>query len=284
MAKLRVIVSALFIALLIASPVGAFDSKNKGLSITPLRKEVTVAAGKDDYNAFTVSNLTDQPMVIKLSVNQFSVSDYAYEYNFKQPANDWVKLAFTQAELKPRETKQIPYNIIIPAGTAPGGHYYTLFASTDVKGSDLPSTVQAATLLYIIVDGKLLRTSIIRNDSISWIAMGQTIPYKFDVENLGNVHFSGYFFGQLETPFGKLPENGSAHLLMPGAPRTIESSIPSPLLPGIYKVTYGYRVDFAEFIISKSNYVLFIPPWSIIAAIFLGLIARWQWQQRKVNK
>jgi hypothetical protein len=279
------IVVAIFLSLIAASVpptvVATTEPKNKGLFISPLRQETTIAAGKSQSGFFTVANLTETPMTVNLSVKQFSVTDYAYNYEFRPPENDWIKVKDTQAQLQPNQSKKIQYDISVPANIAPGGYYYTLFASTNIVGGSLSSTVQATNLLYLTVEGKLVRTSVLEKASNPFLVMDSEVSYKFDVKDIGNVHFSAYFFGQLEGLFGKYPENGTSHLLMPGAVRTIEGSIPTPLLPGIYKLTYGYKVDFADFITTKTAYIIFIPPWSIVALALLLISGRWLWQRKR---
>ena len=268
------------------STVGAADPIGKGLAISPLRQEVTLDAGKTTKGMFTVSNLTNKPMLVNMSVKQFSATNYIYDYEFRPPDNDWVKLQVPQVQLQPGESRKISYDVILPPKVAPGGYYYTVFVSTDID-SGLPSTVQAATLIYLTVNGDLIRTSLLQNDSIPFWVTGTNIPYKFDVKDTGNVHFSAYFYGQLEGIFGKLPESGTSHIVMPGTVRTIEGVIPSPLLPGIYRVTYGYKVDFADFVVAKSAWIIFIPPWSVVVLVFLLIGARWgyiKWRNRTKNK
>jgi hypothetical protein len=171
----------------------------------------------------------------------------------------------------------------VPAHASPGGYYFALVASTQVAGGAVPSTVQATSLLYLTVNGHLIRTGVMRNSSIPWFVTGTFIPYKFDVEDTGNVYFTANFFGQLESIFGALPQKSTGHLLMPGAAKTITDSIPAPLWPGIYKVTYGYKVDFANFTISQSAYILYMPPWSFVAIVVIILIIVWGWQSRRRN-
>lgn len=274
---------AIFLSLTTAlSPLSAaaVETTNKGLYISPIRQETTIAAGKTKTNIVTIANLTDKPMTVNFSVKQFSVTDYAYDYTFRPAENDWVKMSTSQIQLQPNQSKNISYTVSVPPKTSPGGYYYTLFASTDLPGSGLPGTIQATSLLYITVEGKLVRTSVLQNASIPWLVTGNNIPYKFDVKNTGNIHFTAYFFGQLTGLFGAQPEAGTSHLLMPGTVRTISGSIPSPLLPGVYKVTYGYRVDFAQIITTKSSYIIYLPPWSIVALLLIALAGRWLWQQK----
>jgi hypothetical protein len=282
----RIIISIalIFVSSLVPMATSAADVKGKGLSISPLRQELTASTNKPTTGYFTIANLTDKTMKVNLSVRQFSVRDYDYDYVFRTPEYDWITLKDTQVEMEPHKSKKLTYDVMIPAGSTPGGYYFALFASTDIAGPGLPGTVQAASLLYLQVDGKLVRTSVLQNDSIPFWVTGSEIPYKFDVKNTGNIHFSAYFYGQVSGLFGSYPEVGTSHLLMPGSVRTIEGAVPTPILPGIYKVTYGYKVDFAQIITAKTAYIIFIPPWSIVAFIFVLLGGKWFWQKRRRSK
>lgn len=262
----------------------AKDAQNKGLSASPLRQAVTVAASKDKSGYFNVANLTDKPMAVDLSVQEFSVDDISYNYAFSQPKNDWVKMQQSQVVLQPRQTSKVWYDVAVPPNTKPGGYYFALFASTHVTGIGLPGTVQVTTLLYVTVDGALVRSSVLKNASIPWLITGDEIPYKFNVEDTGNVYFTAYFYGKVDGLFGSRPETGTSHILMPGAVRTVSGSVSAPILPGIYSVTYGYNVDYANIKVSKTALIVFIPPWSVAAFVFALVVARWLWQERQLKK
>jgi len=266
----------------VAGQTGVSAQAGKGLSVSPLRQQLTVAADKTSSGYFIVADNTDKPMNVAISIKKFSVTDYSYDYTFQAAQDGWIKPQRSTIQLKPGQSAKAWYDITVPAKATPGGYYYALIASTKVAGgSGLPETIQAATMLYLTVDGKLVRTSVLKNDSIPFWVTGSSIPYRFDVKDTGNVYFSAYFYGQLQGLFGTQTPAGTSHLLLPGAVRTIEGSIPSPLLPGIYKVTYGYKVDFASIIISKSAYIVYIPPWSVVALLFIVLLARWVWQKKR---
>lgn len=266
-----------------ANVATAATNKN-GLSISPLRQETSIAAGKTSGGYMTVGNLTDKPMFVKTAVKEFSVTDFAYDYVFETPKNDWVKMRSSLVQIAPKTSQKISYSINVPAKATPGGYYFALFASTEVGGSGLAQTMQAASLLYMKVEGDLVRTSVLQNASAPFVVMGQEVPYEFTVKNTGNVHFSAYLYGQLEGLFGKLPESGTSHLLMPNAPRTIKGEVSTPILPGIYKLTYGYKVDFASIITTDSRYIVYVPLWSWAALLLAGVAGRWMWQRRNKSK
>ena len=279
---LRIVIAIVAIGVTFISPSVYAQNEIRGLTISPVRQEITVTPSEASVGSFVVGNSSEETIVVNLSVEQFSVADYTYEYEFRAPpSNDWVKLRQTKIELAPNKTKKVQFDVMVPGGSPPGGYYFSLFASTTIDGPGLPGTVRAASLLYMKVDGALVRTSVLENGSVPFLVTSGQVPYKFDVKNTGNVHFSAYFYGQMKGLFGELPETGTSHLLMPGATRTIESSIPAPLLPGIYNITYGYKVDFADIVTTKSGYILFIPPWSVVAFVFAAYGSYRLWKQRE---
>ncbi|USN96756.1 MAG: hypothetical protein H6797_00960 [Candidatus Nomurabacteria bacterium] len=255
-----------------------------GLSVSPPRQTLDLAAGSTKTAFFTVKNATDKSMVVDLSVKEFSVSDKTYDYVFSKPEHEWVKTRLEQLTLQPNHAAKIIYDVTVPERAKPGGYYFALFASTKVNGAALPGTEQVATLLYVTVDGKLVRTSVLQNDSVPWFVMGDEIPYKFSVKDTGNVYFTAYFYGKVNGLFVDQPASGTSHIVMPGATRTISGSVPTPFLPGVYTMTYGYKVDFANIEIVKTTLVIFIPPWSIAASVFVLLLALWLRQRRYIKK
>lgn len=276
------IVLALAIALY-PLPVDA-AVKGKGLFVSPTRQELKVAAGNTATGDITIANYSNKPMTIKLYVQQFSVTEYAYDFKFTPPTDDWVKLSETLVELQPNQSRQIRYVIAAPPGAQLGGHYFTIFASADLLGHSLPATVQAATLLYVTVDGTLIRSSEIKKSSIPFLVTDQNLTYELDVKNTGNVHFSAFFSGRLEGLFVKQSGSEVGYLLMPGVPRTIKGSIPMPLLPGIYRATYGFGAENVKGTMTKTTYVLFIPPWSVAALVVTLMLGRLVWQNRHNRK
>jgi hypothetical protein len=262
------------------APAQAQTAKNKGLLISPLREYVDVAAGASRAKTFTVANLTENPISVNFSVQAFSVSDYAYDYRFSDPPNDWVRLSVATLELRPGENRKIPYVVSVPADSPAGGQYYTLFASASLSDKGIASTVRAATLLYVTVEGELRRTSQLVSSSLPRFAYGTEIPYTLDVKNTGNTHFFANFSGKLQGLSAKPETTGTSHLLLPGKIRRISGAIPAPLLPGLYKATYGYTTDVGEKV-AQTRFVVFVPPWSVALVVLLALLASILLQRKK---
>jgi hypothetical protein len=256
------------------------DPKNKGLYISPLRSYVAFGADDQVTRAITVANLTDKPITVALKVEEFSVVDYTYDYLFDEPNNNWVQFVEKSIELKPYQSHEAAYRISIPRGAAPGGHYYTLFASADLSQAGFEGTVRAASLIYLTVDGAVRRTAAIKDSSSPRIIISPQIPYTLDVKNTGNIHYFAYFSASVDGLFYHKQPTGTSQLLMPGSSRQIKNTIPSPFIPGIYKFTYGLVPDQVD-PVQISRYIVIIPPWFIAALVIIGYFLVRLWQRRK---
>jgi hypothetical protein len=239
-------------------------------------------AGKTQDSSFVVANLTTGTLQVNLNVQQFSVENYNYNYTFQQPQNDWLHLAETQVTLQPQQSKTIKYTLSVPAQTAPGGRYYSLIASAKLNAGGIENTIQAADLLYLTVNGKLTRVSHLEGSSIPWLVFGKEVPFTLEPINTGNVYSYVYVSGELHGLFVPPPETSAAHLLIPGHVRRLNSSIESPLLPGIYKATYGYKTE-GNWVVQESRWILYLPPWSIAFAIAAVLLVGAYYRRRSSN-
>lgn len=284
--RLRFTVASLLIGLLLLGsstvPTEAATAHDKGLAISPLRNYLKVDAGGAKTGFFQVANLTSKPITVNLSVKQFSVTDYTYSYIFRDPKRNWIRLDETQVQLQPSKNQRITYSVAPPAGTAPGGQYFTLFASADLSSAGISGTVQAATLLYITVNGNVVQSGHTESSSIRRWNFGSEIPYGITVRNTGNIHYFVFTSGRLHGLSAKGQDQSATHLLMPDTARRMKGSIDSPVLPGVYKADYGYTTDSGTAGM-RSEYILFTPPWSIAALLLVIIGIRTLMRHRKLS-
>jgi hypothetical protein len=273
-------ISFLLFGVIPSTTYAATAPKNKGLYISPLRSYVAFNADEHVTRALTIANLTDKPIVVDLKVEEFSVADYTYDYRFGEANNDWVQFVENKIELKPYQSHEAAYRISIPRGAAPGGHYYTLFASADLSQAGQEGTVRAASLIYLTVNGNIRRTALVKNNSSPRIVFTPQIPYTLDIKNTGNIHYFAYFSASVDGLFYHNKPTGTSQLLMPGSSRQIKNTIPSPFIPGIYRFSYGLVPDQAD-PITLSRYIVVLPPWFLAILIMTGYFGFRLWQRRK---
>lgn len=256
------LVVAVVLGLLCASPTQALEQQNKGLLLAPVREYIAVVPDGSVQKQLTIANNTASPLTVNFAVEQFTVSDYTYDFTFSPAKDDWVKLGVTQILIEPGKSYILTYTITPPASATPGGHYFTLLATTSPGSGNTRNNVQAATTIYVTVQGALQTGTSIVQASVPRILLGGELNFTLDVKNTGNTHFFVYVSGLLEglTARGKGPE--STYLLMPNTVRKVGSSIPAPILPGLYTAVYGYTTDTGE-IIRRTQRIVYIPAWSL---------------------
>ncbi len=281
-----VIVTSLLVALLaVPSSYADVEPKNRGLFITPLREHINVAAGQREKGKITVANITDKPAVVTLSVEQFSVANYTYDYIFSPVKEDWIKFETPQLELQPGKSLAVPYVITASPQAIPGGHYFTLFATKSIEGGVVSGKERVATVLYVEVAGDLHKTSTVEEDSIPWISFGGDIPFTLNVRNTGNTHFFTYVSGKLSGLSASSAIKEATHILLPDTTRSIGASISAPLLPGVYSATYGYKTDNGS-VVTRSKMTLYAPPWALafLAGFTWLLVILVRRQRRRIRK
>ncbi len=265
----RVVVFVTLASLFI--PTAHAVTPEKGLLIAPTQQFLYVDAGKSLQSSFTVTNLTDQPLPLSFSIKQFSVADYSYTYEFTPPPNDWLTLDTTATMLPAKQAMKVAYTITVPSRAAPGGRYYTLLASATTSDGGVSSTIQAADLLYLTVNGQLLTSSVLKSGSIQRFAWGNAFTFKLAPENIGNVYTNVQVHGRLVGLLTKPEQKGDAHILIPDKPRTLTGAIPTPLLPGVYRAEYGYTTS-GDWNILEHAWVVFVPPWFLSLLLVIAIL------------
>jgi uncharacterized membrane protein len=244
----------------------------KGLLITPVRNEIKVDAGKVASNTVVVANLTDKTQTVTLQPKSFSVTELTYDYRFSNPSHPWVKLSQSQVTLASGQSKTIPYALSPELQATPGGYYFLIVASTTINNGGLPSTLEAASLLYVTINGKLVQSGEIEDIQAPKVVFGKQFDVSIDARNTGNVYYFASIVGHVKGLLSnKAPATTTNHLLIPEKTRRVSSSIQSPPLPGIYPIDVSYRTDTGT-TVQASRLALFIPPWSIAALIGILLI------------
>jgi hypothetical protein len=243
-------------------------SAKDGLFISPVREYVTTDPKIASTHTVTVANHSDKPMMVSLSLLKFTVTDYNYNYEFKETDEQWVHFAQNNFQLAAGKSQVVSYTLQPPSTAEPGGHYFSAIVTASLDGGKIQTKLQTALMLYVTVKGNLRQSTQIKTDSIPHVAFGD-IQFNLTAQNTGNTHVFTFLYGQLEGVSAKPKTSEVGHLLMPGTLRTFSGVIPAPLLPGVYKALYGYTTDAGQRV-EKTTWVVYIPVWSI--AVLIGVV------------
>ena len=242
-----------------------------GLQISPIRQELKVDPGASTGGDLVVANLTKQNLDITLFFREFSITTTDYDYSFQASHYDWIRISSPELTLKPGESRTVPYSLDPGKDASPGGYYFTIFASANLKNGGIDSTIQAASLLYTTVNGKLDKSTHLDSVSIPRVLISPEITYDFTMTNTGNVYYTIYSVARLSNAFTSVDAEAAAHIVIPQKPRTLSGTLPAPTYPGIYTATIGYRTDSGN-LITVSKPVVYLPLWGIVLVIGIGLI------------
>ena len=260
----------------------ALHANSDGLKASSSRVELSLKAGEAKNTRIDVTNESTQSMKVRLQVKAFSVDPGTRVTSFHPSDYNWITPHTPTIELGPAEKREITYRTVIPSDAVEGEYYYALMASTTLKTGQTTKTIQVASLMYLYVDGgHMRRTSDVTNSQIPSFAFGPTIPYKFTIQNTGNVHLPLYGTAQLRGSWWSSATEQVRAVIMPKQSREVEDAFIAPFMPGVYTFEYSYTDEATNATTVKASPIIYIPVWAVAFLILVGLIVVWLWQRSK---
>ncbi len=266
--------------LLISMPiqrVTAQTAESKGLTLSPIRTELNIVPGTLSDGVLITTNSTDKPIVVQLSAEEFSVVNQQYDYSFSSGSDisKWVTFASNNLNLAAGESKQVSFSVSVPLSAEPGGRYLSLFASTDIKISDsgINSRQRVASLLYITVDGNVIRDGNLISLTSPWVIGGDNM-WSMTLQNTGTTHFRSRYSAVIKNVLfdGEVTSVSGDTLILPGTVRVISDKLPLPQFPGLYKIVYTIGLGDKPAVL-ETRWLIYMPLWATtVIVIFIVCI------------
>lgn len=107
-----------------------------GLSVSPIKYEITLDPGQSALYQATITNLTNLPSQIITGKSDFFSKDTTGTPYFvrkdesvysDQELSSWINIEEDSFTLNPRDQKTVRFNISVPANATPGGKYAAVF-------------------------------------------------------------------------------------------------------------------------------------------------------------
>lgn len=273
-----VFIIAIFAASLFAGLAGfsTAHAAPKGLSISPLRTELTLAPGVPHTRIVTVANTTQKTMAIDMSAEEFSVKDNGYSYVFRQNTDITKRVSFApqRLSLRPGESQKVSYTLGLPENAPSKGIYISLFAGTEKRSANegIIAYERVASLLYITTQTPkgTVRTGKLLSLQTPWLVDDGTL-WSAAIKNSGSSHFASHHSVTAYTLFGTQSAQATDDfLVLPGTTRTISEHMPQPRFPGIYRFSYTIGLgDTSNAQIDR--YALYMPLYAWILLILAAL-------------
>jgi hypothetical protein len=169
-----------------------------GLSIQPVKIDETVNPGQTLTGQILLQNVSDGPVDVAVSVDDFVPNSGADSIQFVSRAEgvttvrDWIQLPAKGFAMKAGEQKEIPYTIVAPTNAEPGGHYgVMLFNATPSGGTagSLKVGTQVGMIVLISIPGNHLeKGNILDFTTVPFVQHGP-VSFNMTFQNTGTVHF-----------------------------------------------------------------------------------------------
>jgi uncharacterized membrane protein len=245
-----------FGTLFAAAPVHA-QSVLSGTTVSPPSYEISVQGGEIVKKVIQVSNTSSNPQQYKMDVSNFVPlgEDGASVFYPAQKGSiaDWVRFVPPSFTLQKDQTMNVTVEVQLPRDLKPGGHYFTVFASTQagkVSGSGIGTSYAVGTNFLVTAAGNISESASVLEFSTPHgrVVPGETVSFMTRIKNTGNSHIKPQ--GMVEVFRGnekvdELVVNAGGASVLPDSVRKFTVTTGKALAPGQYwaRLSLRYGAD-----------------------------------------
>lgn len=265
-------------------------------SISPIIVDTAIRKGEKLQIPIKIANDLDQPLGIRVSVENFFPTDGATTIqDFKNsPLVDWSTVSRDNFILDKKQDQTINLTINTPQNLKDGGYYavvfFTPFYSKPLDNSS-PTVLSKVGTLILATAGKINYQNLAQKVSISsmdfgpFYELGSKINYSFAVQNSYFTHFSAKPFLTISPVFGNPQRIELADKrVLPGTSRAWSEELPNKNLSFFNSVNLAISVGEGNYV--YKNGLFFILPFKeiFIAILLLLLITVIKFRGKQIKK
>lgn len=271
-----VLATALLTVSLLTGPQAHAQSAVKSITLSPASTALTVLPNVAANRDLTLVNDGDTPYTVSLSVSPYRVQNEDYDPAFTRlpgtkDAAEWITLSQASVSLAAHQTAKVPYSIVAPRATAPGGYYAVIFAETGATGSGVSARNRVGNILYVTVDGQVTQAGSVAASDTPGFTFGTDATLGMRVTNNGGVHFqTDARFTIMGLTGGTVLDKTNTVYVLPQTTRHITESFSPAGFGGIYKVSRSATVAGEQKTLSDA-WVVIVKP-QIIPLVIFGLL------------
>ncbi len=266
----------------------------QSLRVSPVIINVTLSPDKTYTHEVTVENLTDKPLPLRATFNDFLTADeeggYVFEDTKTNPLLSWITLNETEFIINPNEKKTMQMIIKTPKSISLGGYYGILFFEPVVQnvannGARVSSKVGVLMLANVGAPDKNAPAAEIVDVTTPLLDSDGDIPLVLRVKNISLNFFTA-------KPIVKVTPFINTHTFLPGImadqdvkERTLEDKIIFPgkirrwteehalqtLTPNIYKTDITVSTGNGQSV-TKSSYIIVFPAAKALLILMIVIV------------
>jgi len=155
-----------------------------GISVEPVRQEISVVPGKEAQGGYFVYNVGKEPTHVTVGPRDW----FVLEENRGIKVDSWLKIMPQELDLEPGERKEVKYEVAVPTGAI--GELVAMISFVPQAEEESTINVVFSVSLYVMIEGtEILRGEISKVDIRRWESEGSSdLRLAVLVENRGNVH------------------------------------------------------------------------------------------------
>jgi len=285
MKKIKWIVAFAFLALLIIVP-NISKAADLGIQISPLSYNFEIEPGQSQEVKITVTNTNITLLNYVVEIENFDQVNNEGAPSFSGTTSDssvtslkdWISItdkSLAESTISSKEAKTLTFDISVPEGAEPGGHYAAIFVKEIKKNAEGKTEIgissRVGALVLVTVPGNLTKTAeITKFNPPKFVWHG---PVKFDmtVKNTGTTHYDSKSTVELASMFGskQIVELG-LHTIIPKNERDYSGEWSNKYPFGYYKVK-GIATDGDGNPVQAES-VIWAIPLIIVIPVLVGLI------------
>lgn len=277
----------------------------EGLTISPPLSEYSVKPGEKITATIKITNPTTKLMEVYPVVMNFKAKGEGGEPAFyparqeeeKFSLASWIKFSQTKIALTPEQVVEFNYQIEVPAGAEPGGHYGVIFFATEppkpeADVSQVAIASMIGSLVLVKVPGAIIEKGFLEEFSAKKFYFKPPVNFIIRISNLGNIHFRPQGEITIKNWRGKnleqVPINQQKGSVLPDSTRKFEEKW-SPSKTCIGRFSAHLRVVYGESEKTLGGQLTFwIIPWWLIAIVIVFILILvfvvWYFRKRKKRR
>lgn len=187
--------------------VASATASAAGISISPLKFELSVSPSSETSSVVKVTNDTGKAITLYTTREDFVAGDDSGTPTFVKPQNqgsdvfslaNWITIEDKNLTLAQGETREVKFSVKVPANAEPGGHYGAIFFAPAADKGQVAVIQRLGALLLVEVPGEAKVSANLEKFEVGTSSGAKfetkdefmTFPIAFStrMKNDGNVH------------------------------------------------------------------------------------------------
>ncbi len=257
-------------------------SASDSIRISPVILRVELAPGTNSEQKITVSNLTDSPLPVSLSVDGFDATDEEIGININSntetsPLSNWLKIVDPEAIIPAKLSREFVAKITVPNEINLGGYYAMIFVTpifpdSIAKSSSVIGTkVGVFALANIGVSSKDSQGEIVELATSRKFYQSGPMNINLRIKNTGLNFFSTQPVVTLKSIFKKDKKiELEEKTILPGKIRKWSNTLDvGSYYPLFYRLEVASSLDGGATIYGNTFVLGF--PWALVVGVILSL-------------